>query len=411
MSELIVAVELGTSKVACLAADSGDSGELEVTSMAYAPSRGMDRGEIVDAEALSEVLESVVSKVERHLGAKIEKVWCAIGGPHLQSVNGQGLSPIYPAARVIKRQDLHQVVKHSRQLVLPPDREQILAVPREFMLDGQRGISDPVGLRGSRLEVVTNVVTGDRTTIAKYEKIVAGESRKVVGMVPSPLGSGLGVLSQELMDLGSVVIDIGAGKTDVAVFSDGAFSFQSVIKVGADHYTHDIAQLLQTDFDEAERLKTEIGSVVSADVDKDEVVEVKQEGHAKPRQMKRKMLCEILESRGKEHCQIIGKVLNESGVDLSHVKSIVLTGGGSLIDGCPQLFEENLPFGKPRIVQPRVTGPFAKQAASPTLSTVVGIARYALESGDDDLAPISGFSSWKERISTISKKLWFSEKG
>lgn len=410
MSDLVVAIDLGTSKVACVVAEPGANGELTVLSLAYGPSAGVDRGTIIDEAAARASVDSVVGKVERHLGTTIDRVWCSLGGPHLESVNGQAMLPIYPAARAIKRQDMHQVLTNSRKLLMPPDREQVLALPKEFLLDGQRGIANPEGLRGTRLEVVTNIVMGQSKEIAKTERCCAGDGRRIVGMVPAGLASGLGVLSQEMMEMGTVVVDIGAGKTDVAVFADGVMAYCAVVKVGAEHYTNDIAQLLKTDFDEADRLKVEHGSTLPGPVDAEETVAVLQEGQSGPRPMKRKMLCEILGSRGAEHARIVRAKIEESGVEAGQLKSVVLTGGGSLLDGSKDVFEEILGIGRPRIVQPKVAGAFSKQVASPILSTVVGVARYALESGDDDFAPVSGLSSWKERISTLGKKLGFGEK-
>ncbi len=405
MNDMVIAVDVGTSKVACLAAAVDKKGQVEAISLSYSPVNGMDRGTIVDAELVTQTVNSVIGKVERHLGLQATSVFCGVGGAHLTSMNGQGIQPLVPSNRAVKRQDVHQVVGHSRQMLLPPSREQILAVPREFVLDGQRGISEPVGLRGSRLEVVTHIVTGASAEIDRMEQVLSnGGTRKVIGMIPTAMGSGLGVLSAHAAELGAVVIDIGAGKTDVAVFADGVLAYQGVIKIGADHFSHDICQLLKTSFDEAERLKLEHGLAFSADVSSDEMILVSQEGVAEQRSMKRKMLCEILESRGKELFAHVGQKLDESGA-IGSAKQLVLTGGGSLLGGLDRVAVELLPFSQAKLQSPKVSGKFSKQVASPNLSTVVGIARYAMESGEDDLAPVSGFSSWKDRISTLRKSI------
>lgn len=411
MSDVIVAVDLGTSKAACVVAGAGPKGGLEVLSLAYGPSVGVEKGSVVDSAAASTAVDSVVGKVERHLGTKVSQVWCTVGGAHLKSVVGKGLLPIYPPQRVLKRQDLHQVLSHSRQVLISPDDEQVLALPTEFIVDGQRGIADPVGLRAGRLEVSTHIVAGSRAETEALERAVGGGTRRVVGMVPGALASGLGVLSQDMMEMGTVLVDIGAATTSVGVFVDGVLVFQGVIKVGGDHFSHDIAQLLHTSFEEAERLKSEEGSVYAAGVNGEDSVMVTQEEHSTPRPMKRKMLCEIMESRGKELCEFVAAKVGESGVGTGALKSLVLTGGGSLTMGTEELFGENLGFGTVKLAAPRVDGAFAKQVSTPMLSAVVGTARYALEAGTDELAPVSGLSSWKERISTLGQKLWFGEKG
>lgn len=410
MSDLTIAVDVGTSKVACVAAGIDKKGNLEVVSLAYGASAGVSRGMIQDVEAVSHAVNEVVGKVERHLSVSITNVWCGIGGAHLESASGQGITEISPPGRLIKRQDLHHVVNHSRQMLLPADREQVLAVPREYVVDGQRGISDPIGLKGSRFEVVSHIITGSSSEVDRMEEVISGSERRVMGMIPTALASGLGVLSQDAMELGAVVLDIGAGKTDVAVFSEGVLAYQGCVRIGADHFSQDICQLLKTDFDEAERLVMEFGSANSQLISPDETVNVTQYDQVGPRPMKRKMLSEILESRAKEIFQHVDSKLDESGLR-SRAKQLVLTGGGADLAGITNCAEEVLGFSQVRGVFPKVTGPFVRQVASPNLSTVVGIARYAMESGEDDLAPVSGVSSWKDRISTLKKSLGFGKKG
>lgn len=410
MNDLVVAVDVGTSKVSCIAAGVDKKGQVEALSLAYSPVNGMDRGSVVDAEAVALTVNSVIGKVERHLGIQAREIYCGVGGLHVSSMTGQGIQPLVPGNRAVKRQDVHQVLGHSRQIPLPANREQIIAVPREYVLDGQRGIQDPVGLRGSRLEVKTHIVTGASDAIDRLEKVLSDSgSRRVMGMIPTSMASGLGLLSAHAAELGAVVIDIGAGKTDVAIFADGVLAYQGVVKIGADHFSHDICQLLKTDFIEAERLKSEFGSVVPGEIEAEDMVLVTQEGVEAQRSMKRPMLAEILESRAKELFSFVGGKLEESGL-LGSTKQLVITGGGSQLVGMDLVATELLPFSQAKLQSPKVSGKFAKQVASPNLSTVVGIARYAMETGEDDLAPVSGFSNWKDRISTLKKSIGLGSK-
>ncbi|MCB0825673.1 MAG: cell division protein FtsA [Armatimonadetes bacterium] len=407
-NDQVAVVDLGTSKVACLVANVTEEGKLAVESLAYAPSQGVAKGEIVDADAAAQSVEKVVSKVERHLNRDLNQLWASISGSHLQSQAGQGAVPIYPAGRILRRQDIHQVIRHSRQQLMPPEYEQIMAVPREYKVDGERVSEEPVGRPANRLDVVTHIVTGNSDTVELMERTVGFGGRATMGLAPCSLASGLGVLSKHAAEMGAVVIDLGAGKTDLAIFVEGAYAFQSVIKVGADHVTSDIMQLLKTDWDEAERLKSEEATALFEEIDKNDVVQISQVDANGQRNMQKRVLCEIVGSRVHELAKHINQSLENSGFDQSELKHLVLTGGGALLPGIAEVFAAETQFKNPRIVQPRVAGKFAKQVASPTLSTIVGLARYALESGEQDLAPVSGFSDWKDRISTI--KSWFSGK-
>jgi len=401
MDDQVFVADLGTTKVACLAVSMGENYHLKVDAAAVVPCRGLNRGTVADIEVTAEALEQALGKVERDLGVRIETLTVNISGTHLKSDNAQGFVPIYPQSRPIRREDVLQVVNHSRQIMMPPDREQIMAIPREFRVDGQRGVSRPVGLNGSRLEVMTHIITGQTTHVQNVERTVLATGRQVGGMVVGALASGLGVLSADAMDIGCVVIDIGGSTTDVAVFAGGAIAYTASIPIGANHVTSDVATLLKTTLEEAERLKVAHGCALASMVGNDDIVEISQLETDGPRPMKRKVLCEICESRMREIGQFVQNHIERSGMNGLLPGGALITGGGSQLYGTEGLMSECLRHIKARVAQPKLTGSAAKVAANPAMACAVGLGRYALESDDQEFAPVSGHSSWKDKIRTL----------
>ena len=392
----IVVLDLGSSKVAAIAARIGEAGRLEVLSLAYGPSRGVSKGTVTDMEEAAKAIDDAIAKIERHLRFRVEEIWLNVPTSTMLSLTGQAVSPLYPSPRPIKRQDVHQVLTQSKKLLIPDDREIVWSVPREYVVDGQRHIHHPTGVSGSRLEVVTHIVTAAIKPVDEAEKAIKAGRRSIAGMVPASLASGFAVLSQEGRDLGAVVVDVGGGKTEVGVFIDGAYAYQAVVPIGGINVSRDIQQLLHTDFDEAERLKADYSSALPDTVSKSETVDVMQDGQLRP--MQRYVLCQIVESRMREIFEHVGAQLDKSGLEAGLPKMAVLTGGGSILKGTEELFEKTLPHFKCKVAQPKVDGKFAGQVASPMLSTAVGVARYALESEGEELAPVSGLSGWQDRI-------------
>jgi len=394
----IVAVDIGSAKIAAIVARPDEKGRLEVASLAYVPSAGIERGRIEDIEAAGEALSNVLGKLERHMKVPIESVYLSISSPTMFSATGQAMTPIFPNGRAVKRQDVHQLVQTSRKVGLPAGHEQILAIPREFVVDGEGHIHSPVGASASRLEVATHIVSCDITDLNHFDSVVAATGRKVAGMIPSSLGSGLGTLSSEGMELGATVIDIGAERTNIGIFMEGTYAFQAVLPMGSAHVTRDICMLLSVDWEEGERLKTEFGEAISANVAEDDKVSVLQTGMSEARPMQRKVLAEIIESRTREIFEMAARKIQEFAPLEEIPIMVVLTGGGSILRGTEQLCEQNLHGKRCKVAQPKVAGRFSGQVASPMLATIVGVARYALETDEEDLAPISGSGGWNDRF-------------
>ncbi len=404
MSTTVVALDLGSTKAACLAASMGAKGDLVVKGVASVPCKGLQRGVVTDLEETARSIDEAVREVQQQTSEPIENLTVSIGGAHIEGHNGQGFVPIYPGTRPINSEDVLQVINHSRQIIIPPDREQIQAIPREFRIDGQRGVAKPIGLSGSKLEVTTHIITGQTTHIQNLEKAVNMAGKKIDRLVVLPVASGYGVLSEEAMELGSVVIDIGGGTTDIAIFTQGVIAYSGSFPVGGQLVTSDINKLLKTSPEEAERLKVLYGSAVAAHAPEDHSVDVMQLGQTHPRPMQRRVLCEIIESRMREIAMLARQQIEKSGLFGMLPGGVYVTGGGSKLEGTADLFETVLKHLRVRPAQPEVGGAMASQASTPMMSTAVGLARFALQPEEEEIAPASGQEGWKDKIKTLKAR-------
>lgn len=395
--EFVSVLDLGTHKAACLMAVPEATGGIRIVGAAEVECRGVRKGAIADLEETARAIDGACRRVQQEAGRDIDAVVVGIGGRHLEAVEARGYVPIYPRTRSITRDDVLQVVNHSRQVVLPPDREQIMALPREFKIDGQSGIQKPVGMVGSRLEVSTFLATAETAQIQNLERALAMTGRKAAMLVPQPLASGLGVLRPEEIELSSAVVDIGAGGTQIAVFVNGSIVYAAYVPVGSGHVTSDISKLLKTSPEEAERLK-HIGAAVAEDVRGGDMVEVMQIGQIQARPLDRRVLCEIIESRMKELATMVRQQLERSGHFATLPGGIALTGGGGLLEGTPKLFETVLGHHRVRLAAPEGLG---KSAHSPTLAAAAGLARFALDEDDDELTTASANGKWSHKVRTL----------
>ncbi|MEJ5171097.1 MAG: cell division protein FtsA, partial [Fimbriimonadales bacterium] len=274
-TDLVTVLDLGNQSATCLAAEPTERG-WRVVGHHTVPSKGMRRGLVVDQEEAGRTVAAVLRGLTAKTGLEPDSVVVGVGGAHVEAHAAQGFVPIIPPGRPVQREDALQVVNHSRQILVPPDREQIQALPREFRIDGQRGIQQPIGQRGSQLEVVTLILTGQSAQLQSLERAVAASGARVEQMVVKGLAAGLGVLSPEERERGAIVVDLGAGTTEVAVFGEGALVYAASIPLGSELVTSDVSKLVQTAPEEAERLKVQHGSAWAAAVDKADVVDVLQ---------------------------------------------------------------------------------------------------------------------------------------
>lgn len=398
-------VDLGSAKVVCLAGMRADDGLIDVVAASIVPCKGLRRGVVCDLDAAAESLTRAFAEIRQTSGFEVEEVAITVNGSHLESMNAQGVAPIFPKSRTIKRDDVLAVINHSRQVMPEPDREQIQAIPREFRVDGQRGVAHPIGMSGGRLEVLTHLITGHSPHLHNLERAVSMAGATVGQMVAQPVASGLGATSADAREHGCAVVDLGAGTTSLAVFSAGAVAHSAVIPLGGANVTSDLSKLLKTSPEEADRLKFEDGNAVAASVQAGENVEVWQIGLDAPRLLDRRVLCEIIESRVREIALMVKAEIERSGLMGMLPAGVILTGGGSEMDGIDRLYGEIIPSMQVRKGRPRVSAKSRLSTTNPALSGAIGLAEFAIGSDDEELTPASGLGSWKDKIRTLKALL------
>lgn len=363
--------------------------------------KGLTKGVPTSLEDTTIAIDGAIRRLRQATGAPVDRVVVSLNGAHLDSQNAQGFVPIYPKTRPIGRDDVLHVVNHSRQVVPSPDREQVLALPREFRVDGQKGVAKPIGMSGGRLECVTHIVTGQTAHLQNVEKAVAMAGLGVIQTVPGPIASAYGVADENAMMGGCAVVDLGGGTTGISIFHAGAVYGTSVLPVGAGMVTSDLAKLLRTSPEEAERVKVACGRALVAGLDEDEGVEIHQLGQPQPRYLPRKVLCEIIESRMREIAQLVRAHLERSGMVGQLAGGVLLTGGGSLLPGTVDVFRSELPGAGVRLAVPCAEGPASITANRPEMAAAVGLAAYVLGAEEEELEPASGIEHLKVKLRSL----------
>jgi len=394
--DAVAVLDLGSSKITCLVASRVREGEFEVLAARTVPSAGISRGVITDVEAASPAIAEAVSAVGKDLDEEITALLVSIGGTHIRGHSAQGLKPLVPKGRPITYQDVLEVINHSRS-VEDPDREQFQVLPREFKVDGASDVHKPIGMTGGRLEVVSYIATGETKHLKAVEQALHEAGLGVDQLVLAPLAAGIGVLTQDEMELGCAVIDIGAGTTGVGVFYKGSLAYAAILPIGSGHVTKDISLLVKTSTEEAERLKLSAGSAVSKSVDPNETVDVMQLGQTQGRPFRTSKLSEIIESRMREIAGMAKKEIEASGLGNLLSCGVVLTGGGAALRSSDKLFDQVLGSARVRVVEPTYKG---RQSGDTGQAVALGLARFAIQCYDE-IEPANGLMDWKGRVKSL----------
>jgi cell division protein FtsA len=372
----IVGLDVGTSTVACVVCEGMDDGSLHVVGIGVAESRGIKRGVVVNLEAAVESIKKAIEDAELMAGIEIGSVHLALSGPHIKGFNSRGVIAVAGKNREITRDDVRRAIDAAKGVALPTGREILHVLPQDFVVDEQDGIGAPIGMTGARLEVNVHVVTG---AVSSTQNIVACVNRAgvdVVDTVIDQLAAAEAVLTQDEKELGVALVDIGGGTTDLAIYERGNLWHTAVVAVGGDHFTSDIAVGLRTPLPEAEKIKRKNGCALSSMVDEDQTIEVASVGGRKPRLMARRILSEILQPRAEEIFHLVWDEIRRAGYEKSLNSGIVLTGGGAILEGMPEIAEQifDLPI---RRGMPMEVGGLSDHISSPVFATPVGIGLYA----------------------------------
>ena len=372
----IVGLDVGTSKVCAVVGESLDDESLDIVGIGVADSRGIKRGVVVNLEAAVDSIKKAIEEAELMAGVEIDSVHLALSGPHIKGFNSRGVIAVAGKNREITREDVRRAIDAAKAVALPTGREILHVLPQDFVVDEQDGIGAPVGMTGARLEVNVHIVTG---AASSTQNIIACVNRASVGVqdtVIEQLAASEAVLTTDEKELGVALVDIGGGTADIAIWERGSLWHTGVVPIGGDHFTNDIAVGLRTPIPDAEKVKRKYGCALSAMVDEDETIEVASVGGRKPRVMARRILSEILQPRAEEIFHLVWDEIRRAGYEKSLNSGIVLTGGGAILEGMPEIAEQifDLPI---RRGSPTGVGGLADHVSSPTFGTPVGLALYA----------------------------------
>ncbi len=384
-SELLVGLDIGTSKVAAVVGDLHD-GTLSVVGVGAVPSEGLRKGVVVNVEATVQAIEGAIKEAEVAAGCEIHSVFASVGGTHIRGVNSHGVVGV--RNRDIDKSDVDRVLDAARAVALPADRDILHVLPQDFVLDGQDGIRSPVGMSGVRLESRVHIIT---TAIGSAQNVIRCCERTglhVADLVLGPLAAAEAVVTPEEKEVGVALVDLGGGATDVLVFHHGALKHTAVLPVAGNHISSDLAAGLRTPFRDAEMLKQRHGCALARLVDRDQQVEVPSVGGRTPRVLSRHMLSQIIEARAEEILTIARQQLVKSGFDGELGSGVVLTGGTALLDGivplAEQVFQTPVRIGTPSSANGGGSDDDStpEPANSPSFAAAVGLVRYGARPRD-----------------------------
>jgi cell division protein FtsA len=371
----LVACDIGTSKICVLIGEQSPSGSLDVIGKGSAANRGTRKGNIVNVDATIEAIKRAAEEAEIMAGVQIARAWVGVSGSNVRSFNSRGVVAVAGKDREITKEDVARVIDAARGVQIPQDHEVIHVVAREFAVDGQDGVADPVGMIGVRLEVDVHVVTAP---VAVTQNIVTCANKagiEVVQLVLEQFAAAEAVLTPDEKELGIGLVDIGGGTTEVAIYHKGSIAHTAVIPIGGDHFTNDLAVVLRAPITDAERIKKKFGSALRSGVGEDEMVEVPMVGGRAPKLCPRTTLADILQPRAEELLGLIREDLERLGLEKEIRSGMVLTGGGAELEGLVEV-AETLFEGPVRRGIPAGVGGLVDVVSKPEWATATGLLLY-----------------------------------
>ena len=371
--DLVVGLDIGTSKVMVVVAEVMPGGELKLAGMGVAPGNGLKRGVVVNIDATVQSIQQALKEAELMADCKITRVNTGITGSHIRGLNSSGMVAVKD--KEVTPADVARVVETARAINISTDQRLLLVAPQEFVIDGQ-DVKEPIGMSGMRLEAKVHIVTGAQSAAENIIKCVRRCGLEVDQLLLNPLSSSLAVLTEDERELGVACVDIGAGTTDVAIFTNGAIRHTAVIPIAGDLITSDIAMALRTPTKDAEDIKVESGCAKQLLANPDAQVEVPGLGDRAPRMLSKQALAGVIEPRVEEIFSLVQQVIRESGYEEVLSSGIVLTGGSAVMPGMVELGEDI--FLKPvRRGVPKYTGALADMVSQPRVATVMGLMEDA----------------------------------
>ncbi|MCP3674494.1 MAG: cell division protein FtsA [Gammaproteobacteria bacterium] len=402
---LIVGLDIGTSKVVAIVGELNDSDSIDIIGIGSNPSKGLKKGVVVNIESTVLSIQRAIEEAELMAGCQIHSAYTGIAGSHIRSMNSHGIVAIRD--NEVTSADIERVIDAARAVAIPADQKILHILPQEFIIDNQEGIREPIGMSGVRLEAKVHMVTGSVSAAQNISKCVRRCGLETDDIILEQLASSFAILTEDEQDLGVCIVDIGGGTTDIAVFTEGAIRHTAVIPIAGDQVTNDIAVALRTPTQYAEDIKVKYACALRQLTNLEDTIEVPGVGDREPRRLSRQTLAEVVEPRYEELFTLIQSELRRSGFEDIIAAGIVLTGGSSKMEGLIELAEEvfHMPV---RLGVPQNVSGLADVVRNPIYATGVGLLHYGkqqhLDGSSSNVVRGSNFNSVWARM-----KCWFKE--
>ncbi|MFH0931116.1 MAG: cell division protein FtsA [Candidatus Zixiibacteriota bacterium] len=385
---IVAGLDIGTTKIAAVIGEIGEEEEIKIVGLGTAPAEGLKRGVVVNLEQTVNSIIKAVQDAELMAGVKVEAVFAGIAGDHIRSINSRGVIAVTRPNREISQAEIDRAIEAAKTVAIPMGREIIHVLPQEFTVDDQSGIKDPKGMGGTRLEVEVHIVTGSVTSAQNIHRSIKRAGYELQDLVLEPLACSQALLTPEEIELGVALIDIGGGTTNVAIFYDGCIRHTAVISLGGRNVTNDLAIGLRTPVEQAEELKKRYGCALASLTDSEEMIKVPGVGSREPREVSRSILAAIIEPRMEEIFSLALREVKKTSFADILATGVVLTGGGSLLEGVEDLAEQvfDMPVKKGEVKG--VSG-LLDIAANPVNTTGIGLVIYGLSGQKGKLRKMS----------------------
>ena len=405
---IITGLDIGTSKVRTVVASSKREDEKpKIIGVGEVPSNGMRKGIVVDIEEVTESIKKSVEQAELNSGVPIQHAYVGIGGNHISIRVNKGLVAVSRADQEVSKEDISRVIDSASALSLPSNREILHVIPREFKVDDEEGIQDPLGMTGARLEVDALIIDGLTPYIKNLAKCVSNLGIKVDGLVLNVLAASQSVLNKRQKELGVLVLDLGGGTAGMAVYEEGKLLYAHILPVGTAHITSDIAIGLRTDTDLAENIKLQYGSALPSEIKKKEVINLSELDENEEGKVDKREVAKIIEARTQEIFDLVNRELKKIGKQRLLPAGVVLVGGGSLMPGIVEVAKKELGLPSQIGIPFEVEG-IVEKVDNPAFATATGLILWALElerGGDEGLTFLPGVPSTSATVGKIKK--WF----
>jgi len=402
----LVSIDVGTTKVCVLIGEVSRNGGLDVIGFGQAPSDGLRKGVVIDIDRTVQAVAAAVEAAEKLSGFKVRSAFVGISGNHISSQNSRGMVAVSGHHRDVGREDTLRAIEAARAVSIPNTREILHVIPRGYVVDGQEGVRDPIGMSAVRLEVETHIVTASQSGVQNLTKCVQRAGVEIDELVLAPLATAEAVLTDEDRELGVALLDIGGDTTDLAVFHDGSIAHAATIPMGGKSITSDLGIVLRVTPEVAESLKLKHGNALPGDVDPDEVVQITSIGEDIAHGVTRRTVAQIIEARLKDVFEAVQHEIDAAGVTNRLQAGVVLTGGGSLLNGINRAARDQLGMSA-RVVGPQNLGGLTDQVSTPPYALASGLLLWGARHWtlDDDRAAGRSLDGLSGRLGKLFKGL------